>query len=133
MKSQAKDLRDLTEEQGAVVVVQFAIVAFVLFMLLFAFIEYRRIYKELGVLDSAAREGARVAAVGGTPQQIEDAVNRAATPYVPHKTPVADNLCTASTSGETVRVSWHQPLEVSIGPLPPFTKDVEVKGSWKCE
>jgi Flp pilus assembly protein TadG len=132
MTSPGKDRRDLTEEQGAVAV-QFAIVAGLLFMLTFGVIEYRRIFGQLEVLDSAAREGARVAAVGGTPEEIEDAVNRAASPYAPDETPVADKACTDSTVGHSVTVAWTQHFDVSIGPLPSFTKDIEVKGDWKCE
>ena len=132
MKSPGKGRRQHTEEHGAAAV-EFAIVASLLFMLVFGIIEYGRIFNQLEVFTSAAREGARVAAVRGTADEIEDAVNKASSPYLPDETPVADKVCTDSTSGQSVTVSWTQHFEISIGILPPLNKDVEVKGTFRCE
>lgn len=121
-----------TNEKGAAAV-EFAIVASLLFMLIFGILEYGRIFNELEVLNSAAREGARVAAVRGTPAEIEDAVEKAASPYSLDGSPTADKECSDATSGQPVTVRWEQHFEISVGILPPLNKDVEIKGVFRCE
>lgn len=119
-------------EEGAAAV-EFALIASLLFMVLFGVIEFGRIFNELEVLNSAAREGARVAAVRGTANQVSDAVETAADPYELHETPTADKVCTDTTHGEPVTVSWDQNFEITVGVLPSFDKDIEIKGVFRCE
>ena len=119
-------------EEGAAAV-EFALIASLLFMILFGVIEFGRIFNELEVMNSAAREGARVAAVRGTSTQVSDAVEAAADPYEVHGTPTADKVCSDSTHGQPVTVSWDQNFEITVGVLPTFDKDIEIKGVFRCE
>ena len=119
-------------ERGAAAV-EFALIASILFMMLFGIIEFGRIFSEMEVLNSAAREGARVAAVRGTSTQIQTAVADAADPYELDGTPLADKVCSDTTAGEPVTVSWEQTFKISVGILPPLDRDIEVKGVFRCE
>ena len=119
-------------EDGAAAV-EFAIVASLLFMVLFGIFEFGRIFNELEVLNSAAREGARAAAVRGTAEEVADAVETAAEPYEVHTTPTADKVCDDSTSGQPVTVAWNQNFEITVGLLPTFDKDIQIRGVFRCE
>jgi Flp pilus assembly protein TadG len=125
-------VENLRSEKGAAAI-EFALIAGILFMFVFGIIEFGRIFNELEVLNSAAREGARAAAVRGTADDVESAVEAAAAPYVPDETPVADKVCNDATSGSPVTVSWDQHFEISVGLLPEFNQDIEVKGVFRCE
>jgi Flp pilus assembly protein TadG len=119
-------------ERGAAAV-EFALITSILLMLLFGIFEYGRTFSEIEVLTSAAREGARVAAVRGTPSEIEQRVREAASPYEVKGDPVADKTCDDATSGEAVTVSWNQPIDISIAFVPAYHRDVVVKGVFRCE
>jgi Flp pilus assembly protein TadG len=119
-------------ETGAAAV-EFALVASILFLFVFGIIEFGRIFSELEVLNSAAREGARAAAVRGDAEDVETAVTDAAVPYALDSTPAADKTCDDSTSGEPVTVAWDQHFEISVGLLPAFDQDLEIRGVFRCE
>lgn len=133
-------LRRLRDEDGASAV-EFAIISSLLFLLVFGILEYGRIYSEYQVLQGAAREGARVAAVRGTLADIEARVDEAAQPYAKQgllSVSVAggsagDPPCGSTTSGQAVTVSWTQHFEVLIGLLPPLNRDLVIKGVFRCE
>lgn len=119
-------------QEGAAAV-EFALIASILFMALFGIIEFGRLFSELEVLNSAAREGARVAAVRGTGDEVADAVAEAAEPYALDESPTADKVCDDSTSGEPVSVTWDQNFVFDIGLLPDFDQTMEIKGVFRCE
>ena len=125
-------LSQLRTDRGAAAV-EFALIATFLLTLLFGIIEFGRIYSELEVLNSAAREGARAAAVRGDADAVEDAVAQAAQPYELDGSPTADKVCDDSTSGEPVTVAWDQHFGISVGILPAFDQDLEIKGVFRCE
>ena len=102
-------------------------------MVLFGIIEFGRLFNELEVLNSAAREGARVAAVRGTGEEVADAVSNAAQPYELDESATADKVCDDSTSGEPVTVAWDQNFVFSVGLLPDFDQTLEIKGVFRCE
>jgi Flp pilus assembly protein TadG len=124
--------RRLSDQRGAAAV-EFALVAALLLTLVFGIFEFGRIYSELEVLTSAAREGARVAAVRGTAEEIRAATELAASPYDLDSSPVADKVCDDSTSGQHVTVGWTQNFKISVGLLPPLDKDFEITGVFRCE
>jgi len=128
--------RRTSRERGAAAV-EFAIIAVVLFMVLFGIFEYGRIFSQLEVFNSAAREGARVAAVRGTVADIQAAVDAAAEPYTVSApisiTPGGDPPCTDANSGSQVRVEWQQNVQISIAILPPLNKNVTIQGTFRCE
>jgi len=122
----------LRNERGAAAV-EFALIAAVLFVFVFGIIEFGRLFSELEVLTSAAREGARAAAVRGTSDEVEQAVADAAVPYEVDAAPIPDKTCDDSTSGQAVTVAWDQNFEFSVGLLPAFNRDIEVRGVFRCE
>jgi Flp pilus assembly protein TadG len=124
--------RRISDETGAAAV-EFALVAALLLTLVFGIFEFGRVYSELEVLTSAAREGARVAAVRGNADEVAEATVAAATPYDLDGTPVADRTCDDSTSGEQVTVAWTQNFKLQVGLLPPVDKDFEIAGVFRCE
>ena len=121
------------KSQEGAAAVEFAIIGTLLFIVLFGIIEFGRIFNELEVLNSAAREGARVAAVRGTSDEVATAVATASGPYELDEVPTADKLCDDTTSGEPVTVAWEQNFQITFGLLPEFNKDVEIKGVFRCE
>lgn len=124
--------RKISDQSGAAAV-EFALVASLLLTLVFGIFEFGRVYSELEVLTSAAREGARVAAVRGSSDEVAEATENAATPYELDDTPVADRSCDDATSGEQVTVSWTQNFKLQVGLLPPMNKDFEIAGVFRCE
>lgn len=89
---------------------------------------------------SAAREGARYAAVhcrpdstSCTPTLIQNRVTQSANgnPIGPG-TPAADRDC-AVTPGQPVTVSWDQLVPVQIPLLPDLTFTMNVAGTFRCE
>lgn len=126
------DVSSRRSESGAAAV-EFALVASFLFLVLFGIIEFGRIFSELEVMNSAAREGARVAAVRGNGDDVAAAVVMAAGPYEVDGTPAADKVCDDSTSGQPVTVAWDQNIHISVGLLPDFNRDIEIRGVFRCE
>jgi Flp pilus assembly protein TadG len=128
-------IHNLSKNQNGAAAVEFALIVGILFTILFGVVEFGRIYSELEVLTSAAREGARVAAVRGNADEIQAATEQAADPYTLDGTPTADQVCddAARLAGESVTVSWTQNFKISLGLLPPLDRDIEVKGVFRCE
>src|SRR5438093_9331803 len=113
-------------EEGAVAV-EFAIVAPVLILILFAIIEFGIMFSKYEVYVGAAREGARYAAVRCTPDSttgctaglIQTKVNNASAGYlIGPGVPSEDKVCSGATVGQSVKVSWTQNIAISI----PFWK-----------
>jgi Flp pilus assembly protein TadG len=116
-----------------VAAVEFALVSTLLFLILFGILEFGRTYSEFEVLQGAAREGARRAAVREAPGDVVAAVYDSADPYEPTNAPSVDKTCDETTVGESVTVSWEQEFEISIPFLPPATITREIKGVFRCE
>jgi Flp pilus assembly protein TadG len=141
--------RSLRPEEGAAAV-EFAIVAILLLMILFGLIEFGMWIAEYENVTSAAREGARVAAVKGdvdgvpgfSAADVNYAVTHAAAPYVIGPgTPTADIDCGATGNiGRLVTVSWQQHFNVPnllfLLPQLPGTRPGDthlIQGAFRCE
>jgi Flp pilus assembly protein TadG len=124
--------RPLGAEDG-VVAVEFAIISTVLLLLVFGIIEFGRTYSQYEVLQGAAREGARRAAVGATSEEVQSAVYEAADPYELTNDPAVDQLCTQDNVGQPVTVSWDQTFEINIPFMPPASITRTIKGVFRCE
>lgn len=124
--------RALAREDG-VAAVEFALVAIPLFMVVFAIMVFGVVFSQYQAYTSAAREGARVAAVRGTSADITTAATNAAAGYPLGGTPVANKVCNDATSGQPVTVSWNQPFVISIPFIPKITKTVPISGTFRCE
>lgn len=118
-------------ERGAAAV-EFALVVSLLLIIVFGIVAFGRVYSELEVMESAAREGARAAAVR-VPDEIVAAVNDAAAPYSIDNTPTANLVCDDATVGQRVTVSWNQDFDVQLVLAPTVTFTREMRGVFRCE
>lgn len=119
---------------------EFALVLPLLVVILFAIIAFGIALMRTVNYVSAAREGARYAAVHCRPEStsctntlIEDRVAQSANgnPIGPGS-PTADRDC-AVTPGQLVTVSWEQEVPVHIPLLPDLTFTMSVAGTFRCE
>jgi Flp pilus assembly protein TadG len=126
-------------ERGAVAV-EFALLLPLLIVLLFGIIAFGIALFRVVNYASAAREGARYAAVHCrpeaqtcTPDLIEARVTQAANgnPIGPGS-PTADRDCAIDT-GFPVTVSWDQSVPVHIPLLPDLSFTMNVAGTFRCE
>jgi hypothetical protein len=139
---------DLKGQRGAAAV-EFAIIAPLLFMLIFGIVEFGLVWSQKNVYVGAAREGARYAAVNCQPEGgasgcskvtqwdlIKQRVTDAAVGY-----PVNVNdpsfAVTPSTgctmAGGEVKVSWTQPMSIQIPFLPDYNLNVPIEAVFRCE
>ena len=136
----------LRKEEGAAAV-EFALIAGLLFMLIFGMIEYGLAFFEMQSLRSATREGARVAAVGGTNTDIRDRMVAASAGALPanfsgYTVTPGDRCDSGGDSNEGVTVQLNngslpsniqQIFAIDIPFLPPITLNPTIEGSFRCE
>lgn len=129
----------LGNEDGAAAV-EFALVATLLFTLLFGILEFGAAYSRLQVFQGAAREGARLAAVGGTEDEVEARVIEAADPYEYDGAPGVDvevegggDECTDDTVSDKVTVSWRQRFDIQFPLVPAIDTRTWIRAVMKCE
>jgi Flp pilus assembly protein TadG len=139
----------LRREEGAAAV-EFALVAGLLFMLIFGMIEYGFAFFQMQDLRAATREGARVAAVDGNTTQIRTRVVQASAGSLPpgysNITVAPSNGCaTGGDSDNSVKVAIPttnyaslpsnvvQSLTIDIPFLPQFQLHPTIEGSFRCE
>jgi Flp pilus assembly protein TadG len=114
--------------------VEFALVAGVLMLIVFGIMVFGVVFSQYQTFQSAAREGARVAAVRGSSAEVVAAANNAAAGYdIGPGTPTADRTCTKDTIGQPVTVSWTQHFDIQLPFLPDMSKNVSIKGTFRCE
>ena len=127
------------DDRGAVAV-EFALLVPLLVVILFAIIAVGIALFRVVNYTSAAREGARYAAVHCRPAAtvctqdlIVARVTQAANgnPVGPGA-PIADRDCSV-TPGEPVTVSWEQTIPVHIPLVPDLTFTMTVAGTFRCE
>jgi Flp pilus assembly protein TadG len=134
--------RRLTSEEGTAAV-EFAIISVLLMILVFGMIEFGIAFSKVNVYTGAAREGARFAAVrcgsatGCTSALISSRVSDAAVGYpIGPGSPTADKVCSDSTVGLEVQVSWSQNITINVPFVPglsPHTYTRLVKAVFRCE
>jgi Flp pilus assembly protein TadG len=128
-----------TSDQDGVVAVEFAIILPVLIVILFGITAFGLALSRLVTYLSAAREGARYAAVHCAPDAtacnatlIDNKVKSAAVGYyIGPGTPTATPL--DCLPGGVVTVSWTQSIPIQIPLLPDMSKTVTMQGSFRCE
>jgi len=136
---------NLRKEEGAAAV-EFALVAGLLFMLVFGMIEYGFAFFQMQTLRGATREGARVAAVGGTNSDIETRMVNASAGALSSPvnfTVTPGNRCDTggAVGDESVTVqlvapypsSVQQAFQIDVPFLPPLTLNPTIEGSFRCE
>jgi Flp pilus assembly protein TadG len=129
-----------TRDEDGAVAVEFAILLPLLVVILFGIISVGIALFRVVNYTSAAREGARYAAVHCRPEAtactsdlIGGRVTQAANgnPIGPGS-PTADRDCSI-TPGEPVTVSWEQMVPVHIPLLPDLSFTMTVAGTFRCE
>ena len=133
-------LRHRDGERGAAAV-EFALLAPILVVILFGVTEFGLALNKMEVYTSAAREGARYAAVHCEPDApactstlISTRVQNAAIGYPLGGTPTANRDCSLTTSaGQQVTVSWVQPISIKVPFLPAYDLSVTIAGTFRCE
>jgi hypothetical protein len=131
------------DQQGAVAV-EFAILMVVLVTILLGVIQFGIAMSKVEVYVSAAREGARYAAVGCYPDgpcsnaKIAARVENAAVGYaIGPGSPSASGVCGDTIdTGDPVTVSWTQNFNINIPFVPgmnPLTISRSIEGVFRCE
>jgi Flp pilus assembly protein TadG len=134
----------LRREEGAAAV-EFALIVGLLAVLIFGLLEYGLAFWQVQNLRSAAREGARVAAVRGNPTAVRSAMVDSSAGSLSGAWEYTQNrTCDGSTAntGQQVTIqitnsSLSGPVQdafqVSIPFLPPLQLDPVLEGSFRCE
>ncbi|MFB3737360.1 MAG: TadE/TadG family type IV pilus assembly protein [Candidatus Velamenicoccus archaeovorus] len=138
-------MRERIKSQRGAAAVEFAIIAPLLFMLIFGIVEFGLVWSQKNVYVGAAREGARYAAVrcqpdggsgGCTLDLIRERVRDAAVGY-PANVDDASFAVAPSTgctaAGGEVKVSWTQPMAIQIPFLPDYNLSVPIEAVFRCE
>lgn len=123
------------EERG-VAAVEFALVAGLLFMVVFGIIVFGVVFSQYQTFQSAAREGARVRAVGGSEAESLAAIQQAAGSDFDRITGgISIGSCPdpADTPDASVEVSWSQTFQIDIPLVPSMTRTATISGSFRCE
>jgi Flp pilus assembly protein TadG len=143
MSVRAKLRKEARKEDGAAAV-EFALIVGLLAILVFGLLEYGLAFWQVQNLRSAAREGARVAAVRGDNSDISLAMVEASTGSLPPGFGgfTATRVCDDDTSGQEVTVkitngslsgAVREAFDVSIPFLPPITLNPTLSGTFRCE
>jgi Flp pilus assembly protein TadG len=124
-------------ERGAAAV-EMAIILPVLLLILVGILEFGREYSKYQILQGAAREGARLAAVRADQDTVIARVNDAASPFVPSTSPGVSTAsgtsqCDVLTKGEAVTVSWTQNFELDIAFWDSVTFTRPIRAVFRCE
>jgi Flp pilus assembly protein TadG len=131
-------MRRFRGQRGASAV-EFAIIAPVLFMIVFGIIGFGIAFMQLQTIRGAVREGARISAVGATTAQVQQKVADASTGLVP-AAQVAVKSCPGQTTTvdttatfDTAQLNGGQGIIVSIPLLPDIHLHPVVTAQFRCE
>ena len=136
--------------QGGAAAIEFAIIAPLLFMLIFGMLEYGVAFFQVQNLRAAVREGARVAAVRGTSSDVVNAITAASAGSLPSSNgvpagwsfspPITPTTCSDATSGSPVTLTLttlptavQGSFKISVPFLPQITLTPTISGSFRCE
>jgi hypothetical protein len=144
MEQRANSSRIEWTDQHGSVAVEFAILMVVIVTILLGVIQFGIAMSKVEVYVSAAREGARYAAVGCYPDgpcdntKIAARVENAAVGYaIGPGSPSADGVCGGSIAiGDPVTVSWTQNITINVPFVPglnPMTISRSIEGVFRCE
>ena len=137
-----KNLRREAKEEDGAAAVEFALIVGLLAILIFGLLEYGLAFWQVQNLRAATREGARVAAVGGDPNEIRAAMIDSASGSLTGGEAISfPPTCDHDTKGQemTVRLTGgfsgavQEAFRVNIPFLPPFTLTPDLSGTFRCE
>jgi Flp pilus assembly protein TadG len=136
--------RKLRSEDGAAAV-EFALIVGLLAILVFGLLEYGLAFWQVQNLRASAREGARVAAVGGNDTAVRDAMAAASVGSLSGGWTFSRNrVCDQkpATTGQAVTITINnaslsgpvqEAFQVSIPFLPPIQLNPTLSGTFRCE
>ena len=136
--------RKLRSEDGAAAV-EFALIVGLLAILVFGLLEYGLAFWQVQNLRASAREGARVAAVGGNDTAVHDAMAAASVGSLSGGWTFSRNrVCDQkpATTGQAVTITIdnaslsgpvQEAFRVSIPFLPPIQLNPTLSGTFRCE
>lgn len=138
-KAQSRLSGRCSEEPG-VAAVEFALLVPLLVVILFSITSFGIALSRFVAYTSAAREGARYAAVHCQPDAtqctialIQARVAGAAVGNPIGPVTVNRDCKTAIPPGQVVTVSWSQSIPIQIPMLPDLSKTITISGSFRCE
>ncbi len=123
-------------EEGASAV-EFAIIAPLLFMLVFGIISFGIAFMQLQTVRGAVREGARASAVGASASQVQTQVMNSAAGGIPTGTTVdlSKATCSSGVGSDTiVALAWNgQSINVTIPFFPTIHLSPPISATFRCE
>ena len=131
-------MRALRGQRGASAV-EFALIAPLLFMLIFGIIGFGIGFMQLQTIRGAVREGARISAVGATVTQVQQKVTDASTGMVPAaqvsvtSCPGKNSSVDAIATFDTGQLNGGQGIVVTIPLLPDIHLSPVVSAQFRCE
>jgi Flp pilus assembly protein TadG len=131
-------MRSLRGQRGASAV-EFALIAPVLFMLVFGIIGFGLAFMQLQTIRGAVREGARISAVGATVAQVQQKVQDASTGLVPAgqvavtSCPGRDTTADTTAAFDTGQMNGGEGIVVTIPLLPDIHLTPVVSAQFRCE
>jgi Flp pilus assembly protein TadG len=133
-----RKIRSLRKEEGTSAV-EFALIAPLLFILIFGIIEFGIAFMQLQTIRGAVREGARASAVGATVQQSQQKVADASTGIVPAGQ-VAVTACPGHNTSvdttvtfDTGQLDGGRGIVVALPLLPDIHMSPVVSARFRCE
>lgn len=133
--------RRLRRQDGASAV-EFALIAPLLFLILFGIIEWGMAFLEVQSVRAAVREGGRVAAVGAPASVVRQTTVDASSGAIPSDQAdnvAVDRLCTPNEIGQDVTVSYDTALlpeggvVVRIPLIPSIVMTPVISATFRCE
>jgi Flp pilus assembly protein TadG len=131
-------MKPLRGQRGATAV-EFAIIAPVLFMIIFGIIGFGIAFMQLQTIRGAVREGARISAVGATVSQVQQKVADASTGIVPagqvtvSSCPGQDTSVDTTASFDTGQLNGGEGIVVTIPLIPDIHLTPVVSAQFRCE
>ena len=132
----------ITKGENGAAAVEFALIAPLLFMLIFGIVNFGLAWSQKEVYIQAAREGARFAAVGCESAcnagDVQDRVEAAAVGYQITGGTAAIAVtpspgCSSSDSSDTVTVGWDQQFSIDIPFIAPVNPTAHIEAVFRCE
>ena len=132
----------LRREDGAAAV-EFALIVGLLAILVFGLLEYGLAFWQVQNLRAAAREGARVAAVGGDDTAVHTAMENASVgSFTSSSSFTRNRVCDDDNAGQEVKITISNPslsgavqeaFKINIPFIPLIQLDPELSGTFRCE
>lgn len=136
-------IRTTVRGESGAAAVEFALIAPLLFMILFGIMQFGIVWSQKEIFVQAAREGARYAAVacedgscaaGEVATRVQDAsVGYPITDGTGAITVTPSPGCSATDTSQTVTVQWSQAFTIQIPFIPTMDIDAPIKAVFRCE